>query len=80
MTNTTLLRVAINNSGLKLNAVMEALEIKSYTTMRDKINNVQNFTVREILILCELLNLTKEQREQIFFMSKTELDSALKGA
>ena len=77
MTNTMLLRKAIKDSGLKISAVMEALEIKSYTTMRDKINNVKNFTVREIEILCVLLRLTKEQREQIFFTFKTELDSVI---
>lgn len=76
MTNTELLRKAIDDSGLKQYVIMEALGIKSYTTMRDKINNVKNFTVREIEILCELLKLTHEQREQIFFTKETELHSA----
>ena len=80
MTNSDLLRKAIRDAGLKISAVMEALGIKSYTTMRDKINNVKNFTVREIEILCVLLHLTKEQREQIFFAKETELDSVPKGA
>ena len=76
MTNSMLLRQAIKDAGLKLSAIMEALEIKSYTTMREKINNVKNFTVGEIEILCVLLNLTAEQREQIFFAKGTELNSA----
>jgi len=76
MTNTELLRKAIKAAGLKISAVMEALGIKSYTTMREKINNVKNFTVGEIEILCELLKLTPEQREQIFFANGTELYSA----
>ena len=80
MTNTDLLRQAIKNAGLKISAVMEALSIKSYTTMRDKINNVKNFTVREIEILCALLHLTAEQREQIFFANETEFNSVMKGA
>ena len=75
MTNTEMLRQAIKDSGLKINMIMKALKIKSYTTMRDKINNVKNFTVREIEILCVLLKLTKEQREQIFFTEVTELNS-----
>ena len=75
MTNSERLRKAIDDSGLKIYAVMEALGIKRYTTMRDKINNVKNFTVREIEILCALLRLTAEQREQIFFASDTELNS-----
>jgi len=77
MTNTELLRQAIQDAGLKISAVMKALEIKSYTTMREKINNVKNFTVREIDILCALLNLTPEQREQIFFANNTELNSVI---
>lgn len=82
MTNSMLLRKAINDTGLKICAVMEALGIKSYTTMREKINNVKNFTVREIEILCMLLSLTQEQREQIFFAYNTESNSveATKGA
>lgn len=67
MTNSDLLRKAIKESGLKIKAIMEALEIKSYTTMIAKIWNVKSFTVREIEILCVLLHLTMEQREQIFF-------------
>jgi hypothetical protein len=80
MTNSDLLRQAIQDAGLKISAVMEALGIKSYTTMRDKINNVKNFTAREIEILCVLLHLTREQREQIFFAEETEFNSVEKGA
>ena len=80
MTNSDLLRKAINDAGLKISAVMKALKIKSYTTMRDKINNVKNFTVREIDILCVLLRLSVEQREQIFFASETEYNSVKEGA
>jgi len=80
MTNTELLMKAIKDAGLKLYAVMEALGIKSYTTMREKIANVKSFTVREIEILCVLLNLTPEQREQIFFAKETELNSVQEGA
>lgn len=80
MTNTQLLRREIKKSGLKLKMIMKVLGIKSYTTMRDKINNVKNFTIKEVEILCVLLNLTPEQREQIFFAQVTELDSVAEGA
>lgn len=80
MTNTQLLRREIKKSGLKLKMIMKVLGIKSYTTMRDKINNVKNFTIKEVEILCVLLNLTPEQREQIFFAQETELDSVAEGA
>ena len=80
MTNTELLKQAIRDAGIKIHALMEALGIKSYTTMREKINNVKSFTVREIEILCVLLHLSVEQRERIFFASETELNSVKQGA
>ena len=80
MTNTELLNKAIKDAVIKIYAVMDALGIKSYTTMRDKINNVKNFTVREIEILCVLLHLSVEQRERIFFADETELNSVEQGA
>ena len=75
MTNTALLKKAIKDTGIKIFVIMEALEIKSYETIRRKINNRASFTAGEIQILCELLRLTKEQREQIFFASETECNS-----
>ena len=75
MTNSELLKKAIADSGLKYSAIMEALEIKSYSTLREKINNVKSFTVREIQILCVVLKLSTEKREQIFFTDETEFNS-----
>lgn len=80
MNSSDQLRKEIENSGLKISAVMEALGIKSYTTMREKIDNIEKFTIREIQILCELLKISIEQREQIFFSQRTESDSVLKRA
>ncbi len=77
MTNSELLKKAIRDAGLKRSAIMEALEIKSYSTLSEKINNVTSFTAREIQILCVVLKLSNEQREQIFFAEETELYSAL---
>lgn len=75
MTNTELLKNAIRKAGLMKAAIMKALTIKSYSTLRGKINNEIPFTAGEIMILCELLHLDNEQREQIFFAKKTELNS-----
>lgn len=75
MTNSMRLRKAINDSGLKLNAIMKALKIKSYATIRDKINDVKTFSVGEMEILCVLLKLSEEQREKIFFELDTEYNS-----
>lgn len=75
MTDSELLKEEISNSGLKNSAIMEALKIKSYSTMREKINNTKSFTAREIQILCVLLRLSNEKREQIFFADETEFNS-----
>ena len=75
MTNTVKLKKAIRDTGLLLSAIMKALNIKSYSTMRRKINNEIGFNAEEIMILCELLHLDNEQREQIFFAKETELNS-----
>lgn len=75
MTDTGLLRKAISDSGIKISAIMEALNIKSYSTLRDKINNVRSFTASEITIICKLLNISTELRERIFFADGTELNS-----
>ena len=55
MTNTKLLKKAIKDAGIKILAIMDALEIKSYETIRRKINNKADFTAGEIQIMCELL-------------------------
>ena len=75
MTNTEQLRKSIKDSGIKISAIMESLGIKSYTTMREKINDSSEFTAKEIQILCSLLNLTTKEREEIFFANNTEFNS-----
>jgi hypothetical protein len=75
MTNTLLLQKAIDDAGIKKSTLMKTLNIKSYSTLRRKINNEIGFKVEEIVILCELLHLNFEQRERIFFAKKTELNS-----
>ena len=59
MTDTVTLKKLIDDSGLKISAIMDALGIKSYATIRAKINNTQNFTAREIQILCALLHIDR---------------------
>ena len=76
MTNTSLLKKAIRKSGLKIRMIMDQLQIKSYSTLRDKIENRREFTASEIMKLCEILNLTAEEREAIFFAYDAESYSA----
>ena len=48
MTNTERLKELISKSGIKLEAIMNAAGIKSYATLRGKINNDTEFTASEI--------------------------------
>ena len=76
MTDTEKLRKAIDKSGLKLSSIMEQMGIKSYTTMRDKIDNRMEFKASEIAKLCEILHLGTEQMNEIFFAIEAESYSA----
>ena len=76
MTNTKLLQRVIDDSGLKRNAILEMMGFKAYSTLREKIENRREFTASEIIRLCEILNLTNDQREAIFFTKNAESYSA----
>ena len=76
MTDTIKLRKAISDSGLKRSEILKRSGIKAYSTLRDKVDNKREFTASEITKLCDILNLSTEQREAIFFASKGELHSA----
>ena len=76
MTNTERLQKAIERSGLKTNAIMKALGIKSYATLRGKIGNESEFIAKEIMILSDLLRLEVSDRDAIFFANDAELHSA----
>lgn len=67
MTNTSLLEKQISDSGMRKNFIMKQTGIKSYATLRAKIGNKNEFTASEIEKLCEILHLTRSQREAIFF-------------
>ena len=75
MTDTSKLRKAITDSGLKRSMILERTGIKAYSTLRDKVDNKREFTASEITKLCEILCLSNEQREAIFFASEGELHS-----
>lgn len=71
MTNTKLLKSAIQRSGYKTGYIIEKLGI-SYQCFLNKINNRSEFKARELQILRELLNLRDEEWEEIFFANKVE--------
>lgn len=66
MTNTTLLRMKIDESGYKLRFIAKQLGI-TYQGFLKKLNNETEFKASEIQILRELLHLTPEECEKIFF-------------
>lgn len=76
MTDTERLKEAIEKSGLKISSIMEQMGIKSYTTMRDKIENRQEFKASEISKLCEILHLSADRMNEIFFAVGAESHSA----
>lgn len=67
MTNTTLLRSIIKESGIKYVCIAEKLGISRYA-LSLKIDNKNEFKAGEIKKLCELLGIdSAEQMESIFF-------------
>lgn len=71
MTNTSLLRKKIDESGYKLRFIASKLGI-TYQGFLKKINNETEFKASEMQILRELLNLTDAEFEQIFFILNVE--------
>ena len=61
MTNTTLLRQKIDESGYKLQFLAEKCGFMK------KVNNETEFKASEIKVLKELLKLTNEEANKIFF-------------
>lgn len=66
MTDEKLLREAIKKSGYKMQFIAEKTGI-SYQSLLNKITNVTDFKLCEITALCCLLNISKEERDVIFF-------------
>ena len=66
MTNTTLLEEYIEKSGYKRSFIAQKLGITRFA-LQLKINNKSEFKASEIGILCELLNISIDDRMAIFF-------------
>lgn len=66
VTDTEGLKKAIEDSGLKMNFICDHIGI-TYATLRRKINNETEFTASEIMAMALLLNLSDQQRTNIFF-------------
>jgi len=70
MLNVELLKQTIKDSGLKKSAICKALGT-SYTGLWRKMQCQNEFTVNDILILCDLLKInSNRKRNAIFFARK----------
>ncbi|MBR3238809.1 MAG: toxin-antitoxin system, antitoxin component, Xre family protein [Oscillospiraceae bacterium] len=71
MTNTRLLEQKIKDSGLKLTYIADRLGVV-WITLRRKLDGESEFKQSEIVVLKDLLHLTDEDVNAIFFISKVE--------
>lgn len=65
MTNTDLLKAKIESSGYKLKYIAAKIGL-SYQGFLNKINNKTEFTAPEIKGLCDLLEISIEERTDFF--------------
>lgn len=66
MTNTELLREKLEGSGYKLTFIAQRLDL-SYQGFLNKINNKSDFTAPEIAMLKDMLHLSADECNAIFF-------------
>lgn len=66
MTNTALLERYIEKSGYKKSFIAAQLGLTTYGFTL-KVNNKSEFKASEMTILCELLKISAEDKEAIFF-------------
>lgn len=65
MTDSNKLQEAIDNSGYTIKFIAKRLGITPQGFYKKR-NGSSEFTIDEMLILCELLKITKSEREEIF--------------
>lgn len=72
MTDTEKLRNVIKKKGFKLGYLAKQLGLSAYG-LALKINNVHEFTSSEIVLLCDLLDISSlREKESIFFKKKDD--------
>ena len=71
MTNTRLLKAAMARAGMTAGEVAEAIKI-SRQSYSYKVNNIREFTVSEIMAISDVLGLTVEEKEAIFFSKQVD--------
>lgn len=66
-TNRELLRKVIDDSGMKISAIADKTGIER-TTLYNRLNGLGEFTAIEIVRLSSVLQLSNEQRREIFLI------------
>lgn len=78
MVDTEKLKFAISRNGMTQRTVAEALRVSPNTIYR-KVHNLSKWWGIEIEVVCKLLNLDVESRNEIFFASHVDYKSTKKG-
>lgn len=71
MVDTQLLDSKIESSGLKKSFIVEKLGLSRFGFDK-KIKGINPFRVAEIYVLCDLLNISEEEKRKIFFADEVE--------
>lgn len=71
MTNTEILRRKMDSSGYKLTFIAKQCGL-TYQGFMNKVNNTTDFTAPEIKTLRDLLKMTAEEAETIFFAGNVD--------
>nr|WP_293994495.1 toxin-antitoxin system, antitoxin component, Xre family protein [uncultured Fusobacterium sp.] len=66
MINTKLLKRKIDESGYRFSWIAKQLNLSPYG-LRKKVDGENEFKVSEVSKICKLLNISDEERENIFF-------------
>lgn len=74
MTDSKKLREKITASGLNIKFIATSIGI-TREGLYNKLNNLTEFKSSEIVKLTELLNLSRDERDDIFFAINSELNS-----
>ena len=78
MVNTRSLNSLIQNSGIKRQSIASQLGI-SLHALSNKVNNITEFKVSEVLKLEEILHLEEDSSRAIFFAKEVENNSTSAG-
>lgn len=78
MTNELMLREAIKKCGFKMQFVAKSVGL-SYPGFLNKMTGRSEFNAPEIMKLCKLLNLERNEMDAIFFVEKVDETSTKEG-